>query len=153
MRRPADPCRGGGSSLVPAAPSEGTPDVRVGRRRNGAIGRAEMWLPGRLARGLSPLADSSAHIVGDAFPPRPRRPFPTAPSPRQPPEWSVFHSCHQCHTHVLAVKAGRLLPARAPSVAALGGFSRTLRQKRDRKSTRLNSSHVAISYAVFCLKK
>src|SRR5699024_12557014 len=25
--------------------------------------------------------------------------------------------------------------------------------KRDRKSTRLNSSHVSISYAVFCLKK
>src|SRR5690625_7089430 len=29
----------------------------------------------------------------------------------------------------------------------------TLRARRDRKSTRLNSSHVAISYAVFCLKK
>src|SRR5690625_6766593 len=27
------------------------------------------------------------------------------------------------------------------------------KQKLDRKSTRLNSSHVAISYAVFCLKK
>src|SRR5690625_7357277 len=27
------------------------------------------------------------------------------------------------------------------------------RANRDRKSTRLNSSHVAISYAVFCLKK
>src|SRR5690606_42034413 len=27
------------------------------------------------------------------------------------------------------------------------------RKKRDRKSTRLNSSHVKISYAVFCLKK
>src|SRR5690625_5650076 len=26
-------------------------------------------------------------------------------------------------------------------------------QEADRKSTRLNSSHVAISYAVFCLKK
>src|SRR5690625_5759363 len=26
-------------------------------------------------------------------------------------------------------------------------------QVKDRKSTRLNSSHVAISYAVFCLKK
>src|SRR5690625_5931174 len=26
-------------------------------------------------------------------------------------------------------------------------------ENRDRKSTRLNSSHVAISYAVFCLKK
>src|SRR6266496_6085311 len=30
---------------------------------------------------------------------------------------------------------------------------RRLRSKRDRKSTRLNSSHVEISYAVFCLKK
>src|SRR5690625_6860488 len=28
-----------------------------------------------------------------------------------------------------------------------------VRDRRDRKSTRLNSSHVAISYAVFCLKK
>src|SRR5437870_11488231 len=27
------------------------------------------------------------------------------------------------------------------------------RDEEDRKSTRLNSSHVAISYAVFCLKK
>src|SRR5690625_6208991 len=31
--------------------------------------------------------------------------------------------------------------------------ARHLRVKTDRKSTRLNSSHVAISYAVFCLKK
>src|SRR5438067_9770589 len=30
---------------------------------------------------------------------------------------------------------------------------RRLRQTVDRKSTRLNSSHVSISYAVFCLKK
>src|SRR5256885_12458511 len=28
-----------------------------------------------------------------------------------------------------------------------------LRERRDRKSTRLNSSHLVISYAVFCLKK
>src|SRR3712207_8203292 len=28
-----------------------------------------------------------------------------------------------------------------------------LRRERDRKSTRLNSSHANISYAVFCLKK
>src|SRR5690349_22105206 len=27
------------------------------------------------------------------------------------------------------------------------------RRRKDRKSTRLNSSHVEISYAVFCLKK
>src|SRR5256885_7934865 len=35
------------------------------------------------------------------------------------------------------------------SVPAEGSFS----CKRDRKSTRLNSSHLVISYAVFCLKK
>src|SRR5690625_7106570 len=29
----------------------------------------------------------------------------------------------------------------------------TVKSSVDRKSTRLNSSHVAISYAVFCLKK
>src|SRR5437899_10081745 len=28
-----------------------------------------------------------------------------------------------------------------------------MNQRRDRKSTRLNSSHLGISYAVFCLKK
>src|SRR5258705_7277403 len=28
-----------------------------------------------------------------------------------------------------------------------------LRERRDRKSTRLNSSHLGISYAVFCFKK
>src|SRR3989338_115940 len=33
-----------------------------------------------------------------------------------------------------------------------GGFLRAARRK-DRKSTRLNSSHSSISYAVFCLKK
>src|SRR5947208_14576434 len=33
------------------------------------------------------------------------------------------------------------------------GFLFASRQKRDRKSTRLNSSHQIISYAVFCLKK
>src|SRR5207253_4017492 len=37
---------------------------------------------------------------------------------------------------------------------ALEGLTALLETlRRDRKSTRLNSSHVAISYAVFCLKK
>src|SRR3712207_8771833 len=31
--------------------------------------------------------------------------------------------------------------------------ARSLRHRQDRKSTRLNSSHANISYAVFCLKK
>src|SRR5207249_7336794 len=33
------------------------------------------------------------------------------------------------------------------------GPGRAMAAQRDRKSTRLNSSHVSISYAVFCLKK
>src|SRR5690625_5947836 len=44
---------------------------------------------------------------------------------------------------VVAHSNPTILPALQP-----GGMSQT-----DRKSTRLNSSHVAISYAVFCLKK
>src|SRR2546426_3287095 len=34
-----------------------------------------------------------------------------------------------------------------------GDALRRLEMRRDRKSTRLNSSHLVISYAVFCLKK
>src|SRR5690606_41841583 len=33
------------------------------------------------------------------------------------------------------------------------GFAQVFGAREDRKSTRLNSSHVKISYAVFCLKK
>src|SRR5690606_41167223 len=46
---------------------------------------------------------------------------------------------------------GRLL-ADALDLAKLG-MKRAPRSLLDRKSTRLNSSHVKISYAVFCLKK
>src|SRR2546426_11916643 len=37
--------------------------------------------------------------------------------------------------------------------ARRGGLRRRHEPLRDRKSTRLNSSHLVISYAVFCLKK
>src|SRR5690242_21239043 len=37
--------------------------------------------------------------------------------------------------------------------AARGGRRGPARARVDRKSTRLNSSHMSISYAVFCLKK
>src|SRR5699024_11355783 len=45
-----------------------------------------------------------------------------------------------------------------PSIMTfIAAFTRQLKSTRrgelDRKSTRLNSSHVSISYAVFCLKK
>src|SRR5256885_7361651 len=37
--------------------------------------------------------------------------------------------------------------------AVNGGWTATIEPLQDRKSTRLNSSHLVISYAVFCLKK
>src|SRR5690242_21137400 len=42
-----------------------------------------------------------------------------------------------------------------PGLASHPGHALAARQMRglDRKSTRLNSSHMSISYAVFCLKK
>src|SRR5207253_8485520 len=52
----------------------------------------------------------------------------------------------------LAIGALALVPnrsLRAVYAFAVGGMGLIV----DRKSTRLNSSHVAISYAVFCLKK
>src|SRR2546430_12039720 len=42
---------------------------------------------------------------------------------------------------------------RRPRVLAFGASRRGPSRHRDRKSTRLNSSHSQISYAVFCLKK
>src|SRR5690554_7767723 len=44
-----------------------------------------------------------------------------------------------------------LFPVVFPLIAGPGSFTTLL--SIDRKSTRLNSSHVRISYAVFCLKK
>src|SRR5690606_41283965 len=40
-----------------------------------------------------------------------------------------------------------------PQNQILSGSAEMLKHGLDRKSTRLNSSHVKISYAVFCLKK
>src|SRR2546430_9258908 len=51
-----------------------------------------------------------------------------------------------------ALPRTRSVPARALRCKPATG-DRSRRSKRDRKSTRLNSSHSQISYAVFCLKK
>src|SRR5437870_8659425 len=48
---------------------------------------------------------------------------------------------------------GITLSDSAVKVSRSSGETFTAESLKDRKSTRLNSSHVAISYAVFCLKK
>src|SRR3712207_7979917 len=55
----------------------------------------------------------------------------------------------------LSARAGRARPqGRVPQGAGRVAEGRLHpRAHRDRKSTRLNSSHANISYAVFCLKK
>src|SRR3712207_8449835 len=57
---------------------------------------------------------------------------------------------------LLHARRGRALP-RARALLRRGTAAtyraRSARINRDRKSTRLNSSHANISYAVFCLKK
>src|SRR5690625_6345274 len=71
---------------------------------------------------------------------------------RSPPSSTLFP-----YTTLFRSPHGR--PARRPGAPrahprlAARARRRAGRRLRDRKSTRLNSSHVAISYAVFCLKK
>src|SRR5437870_9783328 len=79
---------------------------------------------------------------------------------RHPPRSTLF-------PYTTLFRSQRVQPAAvdAEACARGGGALRRARQRdvgaheqpdgerRDRKSTRLNSSHVAISYAVFCLKK
>src|SRR5690606_40937777 len=60
-------------------------------------------------------------------------------------ELSVVRACKPHPVHFLGLET--LVVLLSPTGA------RTRLRSRDRKSTRLNSSHVKISYAVFCLKK
>src|SRR5437660_6015028 len=76
---------------------------------------------------------------------------------RRPPRSTLFPyttlfrslSSHRTKRCVESLARGS---APAASAGAASGRAHSL-SARDRKSTRLNSSHVAISYAVFCLKK
>src|SRR3712207_7865996 len=54
---------------------------------------------------------------------------------------------------VLDVRRHRHLRLREPDGRRLGQADAADADQEDRKSTRLNSSHANISYAVFCLKK
>src|SRR5688500_20275446 len=51
------------------------------------------------------------------------------------------------------VVAGEVLGVARPHLEVGVGEQVRLQLTQDRKSTRLNSSHLVISYAVFCLKK
>src|SRR3989442_10791757 len=67
---------------------------------------------------------------------------------------SLVGHVQQLHAaHGLELRADQVL-ARARAIGAIGQHLIGAQfESIDRKSTRLNSSHVRISYAVFCLKK
>src|SRR5205807_8865111 len=66
---------------------------------------------------------------------------------RRPPRSTLF-------PYTTLFRSPRDRPAHAPDLHRLGRRVRPAPLgRRDRKSTRLNSSHLVISYAVFCLKK
>src|SRR2546422_2176994 len=73
------------------------------------------------------------------------------------PYTTLFRSHKNMALHVIGLAVTMLAPAAAKNAGehdshgTVGRANRALRQ--DRKSTRLNSSHGYISYAVFCLKK
>src|SRR5438034_5056604 len=61
---------------------------------------------------------------------------------------------HVEHAVVAVRRAGVHAPLAQPQLQVRGVVSTDVdRDDGDRKSTRLNSSHTVISYAVFCLKK
>src|SRR5439155_24582276 len=57
------------------------------------------------------------------------------------------------HPQAVLYPLARLFPGMGQPELAHRRRQRLVHLVEDRKSTRLNSSHVAISYAVFCLKK
>src|SRR5437588_7418484 len=83
--------------------------------------------------------------------------------------FSFFFFTHPATTEIYTLSLHDALPisralAASPRGQSGGGAvavlevrlrvdARRAQRRRDRKSTRLNSSHTAISYAVFCLKK
>src|ERR1017187_1063642 len=88
------------------------------------------------------------------YPSAPPPEFPSAQEPTFPslegPDPDIPSAPPPCFLHAVRPCRSRRLRAPGSRVRESG-----LRQPaaRDRKSTRLNSSHRCISYAVFCLKK
>src|SRR3712207_9024449 len=70
------------------------------------------------------------------------------------PYTTLFRSHHGGGSEEKALNELHCMTSKVSRPLGGGGFvPRQLRSKLDRKSTRLNSSHANISYAVFCLKK
>src|SRR5690349_23864358 len=73
---------------------------------------------------------------------------------RRPPRSTLFPYTTLFRSRLARAGArGRCHRGGPPGCVSRRPGRRARELRRDRKSTRLNSSHVEISYAVFCLKK
>src|SRR3712207_8252048 len=80
---------------------------------------------------------------------------------RRPPRSTLFPyttlfrsgSATVACTRITEVALGRICRTRTHRSLAPSTTAAATKSNEDRKSTRLNSSHANISYAVFCLKK
>src|SRR3712207_7757533 len=77
---------------------------------------------------------------------------------RRPPRSTLFPYTTLFRSYLndvqkLAVWRDRHAPGKSIWITEFGYDATTKKPDPDRKSTRLNSSHANISYAVFCLKK
>src|SRR2546426_6942055 len=76
---------------------------------------------------------------------------------RRPPRSTLFPYTtlfRSVHTHPLLLGTTSVCPLKLADLLIIEWDRRTAMPLfTDRKSTRLNSSHLVISYAVFCLKK
>src|SRR3989442_11021541 len=68
---------------------------------------------------------------------------------RRPPRSTLFPYTTLFRSVEAANEAKSCMPRKRAAASLMASSS----SGKDRKSTRLNSSHVRISYAVFCLKK
>src|SRR2546429_4255827 len=66
---------------------------------------------------------------------------------------SLYRRTSSPFLRIEASAASSICTTRSPAWPSLKGVLLFVMQMLDRKSTRLNSSHGYISYAVFCLKK
>src|SRR5690606_40347779 len=129
----ADPRGLGSVRLVGHLARDGRPGSELSRRR----GERHRWLPGAALDGRleSRGTPSRTHRARSFLSPRVRPKAPpgsaSEPDPRESPCQLV----------------------RSPNTYSSPAASSRRSARADRKSTRLNSSHVKISYAVFCLKK
>src|SRR5690242_11472409 len=130
------------SVFIPASSQGGRGDMTIDRAFGGLRGGRALVLAGMVAlHAASARAQSAVASVGTtaALSTVSQRHLVRLASPGPAPAWLLA-----VETDHVAMPGGG-----APGLA----FWRSDDEGKDRKSTRLNSSHMSISYAVFCLKK